>query len=294
MLLSACQIQGGACPGGCDACHWQDVLLRYGAHSSHLRDAIAALSRRLANTIVPWNQVCAMVSNRLIALDKCPGVHPVGVGETLRRVVGKAVCMATRIDIEDLCGIDQLCGGLRSGIEGAVHAMNDLFAQHSDSVPDWGVLLVDASNVFNSLNHPALLWNAHILWPHCSRFLFNTYRGWAVLFVRGSTEYLYSREGVTQGDPLSMILYAIGILPLIRSLKDPSRWTQVWYADDASACGELSNIHEWFDLLLHHGPLYGYFPNPSKCCVVIDPSCHDHAVQLFSSLGVQIVSGHRF
>ena len=55
--------------------------------------------------------------------------------------------------IEDLCGVDQLCGGIRSGNEGAVHAMNDLFAQHHDSVPGWGVLLVDTSNAFNSLNH---------------------------------------------------------------------------------------------------------------------------------------------
>ena len=105
------------------------------------------------------------------------------MGETLRRIVGKAVCMATCVDIEDLCGIDQLCGGIRSGIEGAVHAMNDLFAHHHDSVPGWGVLLVDASNTFNSSNHSALLWNARVLWPRYSRFLFNTYRGWAVLYV---------------------------------------------------------------------------------------------------------------
>ena len=44
VLLSAHRIQGGAGPGGCDACHWQDFLLRYGAHSFHLRDAVAALS----------------------------------------------------------------------------------------------------------------------------------------------------------------------------------------------------------------------------------------------------------
>ena len=114
-----------------------------------------------------------------------------------------------------VCGVHQLCRGLRSGIEGAVYAMNELFAQHNDSVPGWGVLLVDVSNTFNSLNHSALLWNSRVLWPRCFHFLFNTYRGWAVLFVCGSAEYLYSREGVTHGDPLSMFLYAISILPLM-------------------------------------------------------------------------------
>ena len=98
VLLSARRIQGGAGPGGCDASHWQDVLLRYGAHSSQLRDAVVALSRRLANTIVPWDQISTLVSNRLIALDKCPRVRPVGVGETHRRIVGKVVCMATHVD----------------------------------------------------------------------------------------------------------------------------------------------------------------------------------------------------
>ena len=110
MFLSARRIQGGAGPGGCDARHWQDVLLRYGAYSSCLRDTVAALSCRLANTIVPWDQVRALVSNRLIALDKYLGVRPVDVGETLRRIFGRAVYIATRVDIEDLCGIDQLCG----------------------------------------------------------------------------------------------------------------------------------------------------------------------------------------
>ena len=146
------------------------------------------------------------MSNCLNSLDKYPRVRPVGVGETLRRIVGKAVCMATCVDIEDLCGIDQLCGGIMSGIEGAIHAMNNLFAQYHDSVLGWGVLLVDAFNPFNSLNYSALLWNAHVLWPRCSRFLFNTYRGWVVVFVHGSAEFLYSREGVAQGDPLSMFL----------------------------------------------------------------------------------------
>ena len=43
----------------------------------------------------------------------CARVHPVGVGETLRRIVGKAVCMGTHVDTEDLRGVDQLCGKIR-------------------------------------------------------------------------------------------------------------------------------------------------------------------------------------
>ena len=77
ILHAARRIQGGAGAGGCDTCHWHDALLRYGGHSVHLRDAVATLARRLAISITQWNDVCALISNHLIALDKCPGVRPI-------------------------------------------------------------------------------------------------------------------------------------------------------------------------------------------------------------------------
>ena len=113
--------------------------------------------------------------------------------------------------------------------------MYSLFMDHQCSSSGWGVLMVDASNAFNLLNRTAMLLQTRVLWSRCAQFLFITYCVWSMLVVQGASECLYSKEGVTQRDPLSKFMCAVGTLPLIRSLCDPSRWTQVWYADDASA-----------------------------------------------------------
>ena len=108
-------------------CHWQDSLLRYGAQGAWLRESVASLCRRLANSIVTWSEVRGLVASHLIALDKCPGVRPIGVGKTLRRIIGKVMCSVSHLDIEEVAGVSQLCAGTKAGIEHAVHAMHELF-----------------------------------------------------------------------------------------------------------------------------------------------------------------------
>eukprot|EP00919_Chromeraceae_sp_WS-2016_P022452 GHVR01053306.1.p1 GENE.GHVR01053306.1~~GHVR01053306.1.p1 ORF type:complete len:216 (-),score=18.58 GHVR01053306.1:516-1163(-) len=97
------RIQGGHGPGGTDANHWQDALLRHGGHSTRLRDAVASLARRLANGNVPWDDIQAQFANRLIAIDKCPGVRPIAIGESLRRLIAKAIVMSTKNEITKAC-----------------------------------------------------------------------------------------------------------------------------------------------------------------------------------------------
>ena len=59
----------------------------------------------------------------------------------------------------------------------------------------------------------------------------------------GSGHFWHSKEGVTQGDPVAMIAYGLGVLPLIRELRnDHPRVTQPWYADDEGAGGLLQQI----------------------------------------------------
>ena len=58
------------------------------------------------------------MSSRLIALDKCPGVCPIGIGEAFQWILCKVVALATHADLEDVCGVAYLCSGLRAGMEG--------------------------------------------------------------------------------------------------------------------------------------------------------------------------------
>ena len=145
----------------------------FAAHISRLRKAVADLAMHLANGIVNWTDIRALMANRLIALDKCPGVRPIGIGECLRHVLGCVLALVTGWEAQSACGVDQLACGMQLGIEGAIHAMSALYDDHSND--GWGFLLMDATNAFNSVNRAAALWNARVLWPSCSHFLFNTY-----------------------------------------------------------------------------------------------------------------------
>ena len=117
------------------------------------------------------------------------------------------MALATGMDVEEVCRADQLCSGLKAGAEGAVHAMRDLFEDQAGS--GWRLLLVDASNAFNSVNREAALWST-------SPGVYDSFQHLSWLCYTCGTWLLYSMEGVNQGDHLSMMMYAVVMLPLIR------------------------------------------------------------------------------
>ena len=73
-------------------------------------------------------------------------------------------------------------------------------------------------NAFNEENRTAILWVFWYEGPIDVQITSNCYCHWATVVIRdsGSTRKLiHNKEGFTQGDPLAMIAYRIGVLPLI-------------------------------------------------------------------------------
>ncbi len=290
-------LSGAAGLGGFDSKELSRWLLQYGTRSEKLRKTIAEFTSWLANDNPPWAAYRALMSGRLLALDKCPGIRPIGIGETFRRLMAKLVIAVTRNEAQIACGVDQLCAGLQAGIEGGIHAVQQIWESHKEE-EDWGFLMIDARNAFNEINRTTMLWVIRHEWPAGARFCFNCYKHHAILINRGdngNSSILASREGVTQGDPLSMFCYGIGILPLIRQLKSEfPKVFQLWYADDGGTGGNFQSIKALFQRLQEKGPEYGYYPEPTKSILVVSPENAEQAKFEFGDMGFKVVTGNRY
>ena len=103
-----------------ELCNW---LLCFGCASKEFRVVVSSLEDWMANSSPPWASYCALMACCLVAIDKRPGVRPVGIEETLRRALAKIVMRAAGDQAKTACGNLQMCAGLQNGIEGATHAV---------------------------------------------------------------------------------------------------------------------------------------------------------------------------
>ena len=274
-----------------DANGWRRILAsnNFGTSGSDLRKVFADVIKKLCIEKIESSTIESFVACRLIPLDKNPGLRPIGVGEVFRRIAGKTVVSILHSDVINSVGSIQVCAGHEAGCEAAIHAMHSIFKEEETEA----VLLVDAANAFNSINRQVFLHNISIICPSISTYVTNCYRIPSRLFVIGGGE-IKSKEGTTQGDPVAMAIYALGITPLltmlleiITSLSD-HKTKMAAYADDLSAAGSVKNLKHWWQKLLEFGPKFGYHPQASKTWLITKPELISKAEKEFHDTNIKI------
>ena len=106
---------------------WRRLCTCYDSVSRDLCQSLAGVAKRLCTEFVDPANLAPLLASRLVALDKKPGIRPIGVGDTARRIIAKAIMMTLRSDILDVTGTLQLCAGQTAGSEAAIHGVRHLF-----------------------------------------------------------------------------------------------------------------------------------------------------------------------
>ena len=79
----------------------------------------------------PWYAYRAFIIGQLNALEKQPGVRPVGVGETWRCIMAKFILKVMGQEAKAACRTDQLAGGVELGIRGGGYMVCAYYGQRT-------------------------------------------------------------------------------------------------------------------------------------------------------------------
>ena len=286
----AVKTKGGAGPSGLNANGWRILLstAKFKEIAQGLRNAIACLTKKLATSTCHYTQ--ALTANQLVPFKKIPdGCRPIGIGEVLRRIIGKSIMEVVKDDVRTAVGNLQVCAGQRAGCEAAIHAMRAIYAQPECE----GVLLVDATNAFNSLNRKATVHNTKILCPSIAQYVENTYKEPTHLYMatRNNRQLanIIAEEGTTQGDPIAMAMYALGLSALLEEIKyETTEIKNVAFADDLTGAGKIEKLKAWWDLISTRGSQVGYLPNARKSFLIVKPEHFEHAKEIFADSEVVV------
>ena len=190
---AAMETKGAPEPSGMGANTWRMLLTskRNSMAAADLCKAVAELAQKMGykNCL----HLEALINCRLIPLKSQKNeIRPIGIGEVLRRIISKCIMKTAREDTMKAVGNLQLCAGQQAGAEAAVHTAKEIFADKECEA----VLLIDASNVFNTLNRQAMMHNISVLCPTLATYVKKSYEIAPRLFVAKDLE-LKSEEGTT-------------------------------------------------------------------------------------------------
>ena len=145
----------------------------------------------------------------LVALEKnkpnCPpDIRPIAVGEAIRRLAGKCLCVITKEKAHDFLAPLQLGVACSAGAEKTIHGLRDCVDEHWHDA-DFAVLKIDLHNAFNQVSRQAVLDACGLHFPELLPWSSWYYGQYPALWHHLGT--ISSEIGVQQGNPLGPLLF---------------------------------------------------------------------------------------
>ena len=192
------------------------------------------------------------------------GLHPIAVGETLRRLTSKCLSWAVKKGAYRTLTPLHLGVGVKCGCEAIVHSVSRTLEDYNTPPEDCWFLLLDFSNAFNSVSHNQMIKEVRARIPSIAAWMESWYGVQPILLLGDDT--ILSQSGVQQGDPLGPLGFALTLQPIIERIKEevPGLKINAWYLDDGTLCGSPSDLLEALKIVEEDGPARGLHLNHSK------------------------------
>ena len=222
--------------------------------SGALEDFVAVcLSGDIPPNIRPYFFGAALCALR----KKDGGLRPIAIGLVLRRLVSRICCITIRERAVQLLSPIQLGIGVSGGAEAAVHATRRYLYSCQESS---GIVKLDFVNAFNCVNRHHILSTVERLVPGLDRYARAAYSTPSHLMF--GDRIISSSCGVQQGDPLGPLLFSLAVRHISHATICPFN---VWYLDDATLGGTLTEIAAGIEWVREEASKIGLLLNESKC-----------------------------
>jgi hypothetical protein len=279
---------------------WSNSLIRviFVSGTAELQDQLLWHTTKWANLFFQGDMpavICdLMVASRVVFIPKSDGTfRPLGIGEAWIRLFGRIISQkfAERLAIQ--LNPVQLCVGISGGCEIAAR-LADIYLSRPDKLGNPGFLKIDASNAFNEIRRGVIYDGLRSICPElCAVFR----------MLYGRSSYLLSTDGqivgrsatgCRQGDPLSMIFFAIGFQSALQNVRSSLHQLEesilprqryhpgfvCAYADDVGVAADMDVLTELYPSLHEIYANIGLRISPKSTLV----NLYDHPIQLVDRL----------